>query len=326
MDAGAQPLGWKLGAGSPAAMAKLDIEGPLVGYLLEGGQIGLGSHRVGGRMDERQDRDGDRGAGGEQLAPGFTLSDCERAISAIALAFELVDVDAAGASAEEMLRRNVFNRAVVLGGWVATQDDPPVSVALGDQLVTDAVDPLAAVGDLAELVRHVAEVLAAIDASLAPGSADPAGAVTLPPPCEPRPALDRERADAGWDRAHDRGLTVSGADRPGPRRGARWNVCRLRGGAVSRTMSTTAGAGPDLDPLRWSGWRPRPTADPGDRGRLARRRSVPRRARSAGAGEGAGDAGQLRGHAIAAAATETPWRLRPNAGRRPPAGWQQADR
>ena len=160
VDAGAQPLGWKLGAGSPAAMAKLDIEGPLVGYLLEDRQIASGATvSVAGWTNARIETEIAVRIG-EQLAPGFTLPDCARAISAITLAFELVDVDAAGASAEEMLRRNVFNRAVVLGEWVVTQDVPPVSVALDDQLVTDAVDPLAAVGDLAELVRHVAEVLA----------------------------------------------------------------------------------------------------------------------------------------------------------------------
>jgi 2-keto-4-pentenoate hydratase len=185
VGAGAQPLGWKLGAGSPAAMAKLDIEGPLVGYLLEDRQIESGATAsVAGWTNARIETEIAVRIG-EQLAPGFTLSDCARAISAITLAFELVDVDAAGASAEEMLRRNVFNRAVVLGGWVAKQDVPPVSVALGDELVTDAVDPLAAVGDLAELVKHVAEVLAANETSLAPGSVILTGAVALPPPATP---------------------------------------------------------------------------------------------------------------------------------------------
>ncbi len=185
VDAGAQPLGWKLGAGSPAAMAKLDIEGPLVGYLLEGGRIASGATvSVGGWTNARIETEIAVRIG-EQLAPGFTLSDCGRAISAIALTFELVDVDAAGASAEEMLRHNVFNRAVVLGEWNATQDVPPVSVALGEQIVIDAVDPLAAVGDLAELVRHAAEVLAANDAALAPGSVILTGAVALPPPASP---------------------------------------------------------------------------------------------------------------------------------------------
>ena len=185
VDAGAQPLGWKLGAGSPAAMAKLDIEGPLVGYLLEDGQITSGATAsVAGWINARIETEIAVRIG-EQLAPGSTLSDCKRAISSIALAFELVDVDVAGANAEEMLRRNVFNRAVVLGEWMVTQGVPPVSVLLDDQLVTDAVDPLAVVGDLAELVGHVAEVLAANDTSLASGSVILTGAVAPPPPASP---------------------------------------------------------------------------------------------------------------------------------------------
>src|SRR5579871_76499 len=102
---GAQPLGWKLGAGSPQAMANLGIEAPLVGHLLNTGQIASGGAvSVAGWTNARIET---------EIAVRVGEPTVEPAISAIALAFELVDVELSGASAEEMLRRNVFHRALV---------------------------------------------------------------------------------------------------------------------------------------------------------------------------------------------------------------------
>ena len=35
LDAGEQPLGWKVGFGAPAAMQKLAIQTPLIGFLTD---------------------------------------------------------------------------------------------------------------------------------------------------------------------------------------------------------------------------------------------------------------------------------------------------
>ncbi|MBT3885008.1 MAG: hypothetical protein HOF70_09515, partial [Rhodospirillaceae bacterium] len=42
LAAGAKPLGWKVGFGAPAALEMLGIDGPLVGFLVDGGLIGDG--------------------------------------------------------------------------------------------------------------------------------------------------------------------------------------------------------------------------------------------------------------------------------------------
>jgi 2-keto-4-pentenoate hydratase len=178
LSSGAEALGWKLGAGTPAAMAKLGIDAPLIGYLLRAGEIPSGGEvAVEGWTNARLETEiAVRVGESDSEASGY-----EPTIEAIALAFELVDVDVSGASAEEMLRRNVFHRALVLGEWVATEAVPPVSVFVDGRVVTDAADPLEAVGGLAELVNHVAEVLAVNETALAPGSVILTGAVALPP-------------------------------------------------------------------------------------------------------------------------------------------------
>ena len=47
--AGEKPLGWKMGFGAPAAMAKLNISAPLIGYLMaRAGAAGFGDQAGGG--------------------------------------------------------------------------------------------------------------------------------------------------------------------------------------------------------------------------------------------------------------------------------------
>ena len=43
LDAGEKPLGWKLAFGAPAALERLGISGPLVGYLTDRAQLPSGT-------------------------------------------------------------------------------------------------------------------------------------------------------------------------------------------------------------------------------------------------------------------------------------------
>ena len=43
LEAGASIIGWKVGFGAPAALAKLGLAGPLVGFLLDSAQLPSGA-------------------------------------------------------------------------------------------------------------------------------------------------------------------------------------------------------------------------------------------------------------------------------------------
>src|SRR5215204_4960310 len=99
-----RPLGWKLGFGTEAAMKKLGIDAPLVGYLpaanrLESGAVVDISNWGNAKLEpEIVARAGDEGE-----------------ITAIGAAIELVDLDTSVGDPETILERNIFHRHVLLG-------------------------------------------------------------------------------------------------------------------------------------------------------------------------------------------------------------------
>jgi 2-keto-4-pentenoate hydratase len=160
LDRDERPLGWKLGFGTEAAMQKLGIDAPLVGYLptanrLESGAVVDISNWGNARLEpEIVARAGDKGE-----------------ITAIGAAIELVDLDTSVGDPEEILERNIFQRHVLLGPVTegASPDDVKLRVAVNGEEVaaTDAVTE--ATGDLDGLVEHVAKTLKAGGAELERG-------------------------------------------------------------------------------------------------------------------------------------------------------------
>jgi 2-keto-4-pentenoate hydratase len=161
IEAGEAPLGWKLGFGVPAAMAKLGIDAPLVGYLLESARI-----EDGGTVS----LDGWGGAKlepeiaahlGADLAPGASREQVEAAIAGLGVAIELVDLDPDADDPEAILAADIFQRYVLLGPLVAGAGAGGVSariVANGDEAAA-AEDATEVTGDPIDLVRHVADVV-----------------------------------------------------------------------------------------------------------------------------------------------------------------------
>ena len=62
LDAGARPLGWKLGLGTPAAMEKAGTTAPLVGFLTDRGLLEPGADVGDRRLDEARRRAGGGGS------------------------------------------------------------------------------------------------------------------------------------------------------------------------------------------------------------------------------------------------------------------------
>jgi 2-oxo-3-hexenedioate decarboxylase len=153
-------LGWKLGFGTGAAMKKLGIEGPLVGYLLESARLESGAV-----VDIST-------WGNPRLEPEIVARVGEKGeIAAIGAAIELIDLDPSVGDPEEILGRNIFQRHVLLGPVTegASTDDVSLHVLVGGEEVaaTDAVTE--ATGELDGLVEHVAKTLKAAGTSLERG-------------------------------------------------------------------------------------------------------------------------------------------------------------
>lgn len=163
IDAGDEPLGWKLGFGAPAAMEKLGTGAPLVGFLMRSalveGEIAVGSWANPAIEPEVAVR----------VGPGAS-------IGSVGPAFELADVHPPPEDVEEILAGNIFQRRVVLG---------PVSDSLAGATAhvdgsKEGVEPEGLTGPLPPLVAHVARFLSAFDETLAPGAIVIAGSIVPP--------------------------------------------------------------------------------------------------------------------------------------------------
>jgi 2-keto-4-pentenoate hydratase len=190
LAAGDRPLGWKVGFGAPAMLKQLDISGPLIGFLMTRGRV-----QSGGRVSL---------AGwtkpvaepeiavhiGRDVAAGSDRETAVAAIAGISPAIELVDVHTPPQDPERILADNIYQRHVVLGG-----DGPARAGVRSDGLTCRIIrrgaesartsDPQANTGEWVEIVRHVADVLAAFGETLRAGEIIITGSVVAPLALEP---------------------------------------------------------------------------------------------------------------------------------------------
>jgi 2-keto-4-pentenoate hydratase len=190
LAAGDRPLGWKVGFGAPAMLKQLDISGPLIGFLMTRGRV-----QSGGRVSL---------AGwtkpvaepeiavhlGRDVAAGSDRETTVAAIAGISPAIELVDVHTPPQDPERILADNIYQRHVVLGG-----DGPARAGARSDGLTCRIIrggaetartsDPQANTGEWVEIVRHVADLLAAFGETLRAGEIIITGSVVAPLALEP---------------------------------------------------------------------------------------------------------------------------------------------
>ncbi|TMB24627.1 MAG: hypothetical protein E6J59_00085, partial [Deltaproteobacteria bacterium] len=181
---GAARVGWKIGFNSPAAQRQLGLDGTVVGHLTQATVLAPGtSHSLAGsrlvsaepEVAVHLGRDVPAGAGGDAA---------RAAIAALGAAIELVDIDGPLDDLEAILAANVFHRAAVLG--------PPRTERAGGALAgvtarafrngdeVASVEAAAAAGDLAAVVRHVADWLAAFGERLCAGDRIICGSLAPP--------------------------------------------------------------------------------------------------------------------------------------------------
>jgi 2-keto-4-pentenoate hydratase len=153
-------LGWKLGFGTEAAMKKLGIDAPLVGYLLESARLESGAV-----VDISN-------WGNPRLEPEIVARVGEDGgIAAIGAAIELADLDASEGDPEAILAADIFQRHVLLGPVTegASVADVTLRLSVNGEEVAAVDDVTEATGDLDGLVAHVAKTLKAAGESLERG-------------------------------------------------------------------------------------------------------------------------------------------------------------
>ena len=185
MASGEKPLGWKLAFGGPAALERLHINAPLVGFLMAGAVVPSGSTISFAGWKKTAAEPELTVYLGKDLAPGADRQTIQEAIAGLGAAIEVADVDHPSDDVEGTLARNIYQRHVILGNCDATRAGGTLSglnarVFRNGAEMADTSDLEALTGELIAIVGHVANLLAHFGETLRVGQIIIAGSITPP--------------------------------------------------------------------------------------------------------------------------------------------------
>ena len=191
LTAGEKPLGWKVGFGAPAAMEKLSINAPLVGFLTDRALLPSGADGFTGGWTKPAAEAEIAVHMGKDL-PGGASRDARRARDcrpgtrdrdSPTWIFRLTTSSA-------ILAGNIYQRHVILGPCDTSRagcvmEGLTCRIARNGTESANITDPQALTGELVGIVRHVADLLAACGERLRAGQVIITGSITPPLWVEP---------------------------------------------------------------------------------------------------------------------------------------------
>jgi 2-keto-4-pentenoate hydratase len=188
LGSGHKPLGWKLAFGGPAAMERLQISAPLVGFLLQSAVLPSGSTVSLSNWKKPVAEPEIAVYLGKDLAATADRARVMAAIAGLGPAIELADVDHPSEDVEGTLAHNIYQRHIILG---SNDTDRPGGVldglacrvlrnGLEIACVSDPKTLQALTGELIDIVRHTASLLGALGETLKAGEIIIAGSITPP--------------------------------------------------------------------------------------------------------------------------------------------------
>jgi 2-keto-4-pentenoate hydratase len=193
LNSGHKPLGWKLAFGGPAALERLRINAPLVGFLMESAIVPSGSTLSLLNWKKPAAEPEITVHLGKDLPAGADRETTKAAIAALGPAIEVADVDHPSDDVEGTLACNIYQRHIILGC-----NDPARAGGLLDGLaarvlrngseIANITNPVALqnlTGELLDIVRDTANLLAAFGESLQAGQIIIAGSIIPPIWIEP---------------------------------------------------------------------------------------------------------------------------------------------
>ena len=185
LDGGAKQIGWKVGLGAPAMQAKCGLTAPIVGFLLDRAELASGA-TVSLAGWQKPVAEAEIAAYiGRDLPAGANRDEVRRAIAALGPAIELADADGPMDDVQAALAGDIFQRHVILGPRDAMRggarlDGLKGRVTRSGQDVPVPADLETNIGEVVNIVRHVADVTAAVGGGLRAGQFIICGSLTAP--------------------------------------------------------------------------------------------------------------------------------------------------
>jgi 2-keto-4-pentenoate hydratase len=193
LQAGHKALGWKLAFGGPAAMERLRTNAPLVGFLLQSAVVPSGSSLLLSNWTKPAAEPEIAVHLGKDLAAGADRATAMAALAGLGPAIEVADVEHPSDDVEGTLARNIYQRYIIPGAKDVSRaggvlDGLTCRVLRNSSEIANISDPQALqklTGELIEIVRHTANLLAAFGESLEAGQIIITGSITPPILVEP---------------------------------------------------------------------------------------------------------------------------------------------
>jgi 2-keto-4-pentenoate hydratase len=193
LSSGHKPLGWKLAFGGPAAMERLHTNAPLVGFLMQNALIPSNSTLSVDNWKKPAAEPELAVHLGKDLHAGADRDTAKAAIAGLGPAIELADVDHPSDDVEGTLACDIYQRHVILGRSDPARAGGPLDglsarVLRNGAEIADITDPQSLqnlTGELIDIVRHTANLLAIFGETLQAGQIIIAGSIIPPIWIEP---------------------------------------------------------------------------------------------------------------------------------------------
>ncbi len=189
LEAGARPIGWKVGFGAPASLDMMEITAPLLGFLTDATSLPNGSS-VDVTSWERGIVEFEVAVLlGADVTAGTPAAEAARAVAGIAPAIELANIDLPlGPDAvSDIVAGNIFHQNVILGDADMQRRALDISglvaaIATDGEPHSTTHDLQAMTGQYPEIVATVATTLASQGETLRRGDLIITGSVIAPIP------------------------------------------------------------------------------------------------------------------------------------------------
>ena len=187
--AGEKPIGWKVGLGAKAAMERLQIRMPLVGYMMGKSVIQNGSTASVAGWTQPVAEPEIAVYMASDLPGGATREAAMKAVGSLGPAIELADLPGPPSDVEAVLAGNIFHRSVILGPRDTSRAGVKLEGLAGlvfrrGAQVARQEDLQANIGNIVDIVAHVAGTLAANGERLRAGDVIITGSIVPPPMIE----------------------------------------------------------------------------------------------------------------------------------------------
>lgn len=185
LNGGAHQVGWKLAFGSPTGLADLQIEKPLVGYLLDRNQISNGSTIEISKWSKPVGEAEIAIYFGKNIPRSPSINEVMNCISALGPAIEVADIDLVSADPESILAGDIFQRHYILGEQDESRaggniEDLTALISMPGGLISTVKDLQALTGEIPTILHHFAGIVEAFNGGVKAGEFLLIGSVVPP--------------------------------------------------------------------------------------------------------------------------------------------------